>query len=270
MASAFASALRAGKVSGFGVDGKRTDHARARWLDIDALARHLLVDDEKYIRRNSGDDDDDDHLEIPIFVFDQRFDGEHKRLTVTLHQCKTGGDRSRRYLRHSFEPDQRRAHLGRLPKNAFFGVEIVCEIKTLESDFADPAREVASAVAQFVSGLIAPHETASFMSSQNDKDSEETGSNVVEAINGYAWSVGDNPLSFTTPGSRFGSIHRDIARRNIVVAQIDRVLSTYNRAVSMLERVARNQAASTKPSKAAKASAYPLNFEPRRKLRFGI
>ena len=75
------------------------------------------------------------------------------------------------------------------------------------------------------------------MSSQNDKDSEETGSNVVEAINGYAWSVGDNPLSFTTPGSRFGSIHRDIARRNIVVAQIDRVLSTYNRAVSMLERI---------------------------------
>ena len=88
MASAFASALRAGKVSGFGVDGKRTDHARARWLDIDALARHLLVDDEKYIHEDDDDDDDDDHLEIPIFVFDQRFDGEHKDSPLLFTNAK--------------------------------------------------------------------------------------------------------------------------------------------------------------------------------------
>ena len=88
MASAFASALRAGKVSGFGVDGKRTDRASARWLDIDALARHLLVDDEKYIHEDDDDDDDDDHLEIPIFVFDQRFDGEHKDSPLLFTNAK--------------------------------------------------------------------------------------------------------------------------------------------------------------------------------------
>ena len=237
MASAFASALRAGKVSGFGVDGKRTDHARARWLDIDALARHLLVDDEKYIHEDDDDDDDDDHLEIPIFVFDQRFDGEHKDSPLLFTNAKPVEIvRDAIFVTRSnpIKEELISSTYGRMP---FSASRSFCEIKTLESDFADPAREVASAVAQFVSGLIAPHETASFMSSQNDKDSEETGSNVVEAINGYAWSVGDNPLSFTTPGSRFGSIHRDIARRNIVVAQIDRVLSTYNRAVSMLERI---------------------------------
>ena len=236
MASAFASALRAGKVSGFGVDGKRTDHARARWLDIDALARHLLVDDEKYIHEDD-DDDDDDHLEIPIFVFDQRFDGEHKDSPLLFTNAKPVEIvRDAIFVTRSNPINEEliSSTYGRMP---FSASRSFCEIKTLESDFADPAREVASAVAQFVSGLIAPHETASFMSSQNDKDSEKTGSNVVEAINGYAWSVGDNPLSFTTPGSRFGSIHRDIARRNIVVAQIDRVLSTYNRAVSMLERI---------------------------------
>jgi len=235
MASAFASALRAGKVYGFGIDGKRSDHARARWLDVDALAQHLLVDDQKYASEDDDEEEEDneDHLEIPIFVFDQRFDGEHRDSPLLFTNAKPVEIiRDAIFVTRSNPINEKlvQSTHGRMP---FSASRSFCEIKTIESDFADPAKEVASMVAQFVSGIIAPHESTSFMSSDQN-DSEE---NVVEAMNGYAWSVGDNPLSFTTPGSRFGSIHREIAHRNIVVAQIDRVLSTYNRAVAILERI---------------------------------
>ena len=135
--------------------------------------------------------------------------------------------------------------------------------QTLESDFADPAREVASAVAQFVSGLIAPHETASFASSQNDKDSEETGSNVVEAINGYAWSVGDNPLSFTTPWVSI-RVHtpRHCAQKHRRCADRPCFIDVQSRRFHA--RTHRREIRRHLPSrqKAAKASAYLLNFEP--------
>ena len=236
MASAFASALRTGKVSGFGVDGKQSDHARARWLDVDALAQHLLVDDEKYTGEDEEDkeEDNEDHLEIPIFVFDQRFDGEHRDSPLLFTNAKpVEVIRDAIFVTRSSPINEKllSSTHGRMP---FSASRSFCEIKTLEADFADPAREVASMVAQFVSGLIAPHESTSFTSSHQNGSEENV---VVEAMNGYAWSVGDNPLSFTTPGSRFGSIHREIARRNIVVAQIDRVLLTYNRAVVSLERI---------------------------------
>ncbi len=235
MASAFASALRTGKVSGFGVDGKQSDHARSRWLDVDALAQHLLVDDEKYTREEDEDkeEENEDHLEIPIFVFDQRFDGEHRDSPLFFTNAKpVEVIRDAIFVTRSSPINEKllSSTHGRMP---FSASRSFCEIKTLEADFADPAREVASMVAQFVSGLIAPHESTSFTSSHQNGSEE----NVVEAMNGYAWSVGDNPFSFTTPGSRFGSIHREIARRNIVVAQIDRVLLTYNRAVVSLERI---------------------------------
>ena len=189
-----------------------------------------------------------------------------QRLSVTFHECKSGRSDSRRHLCHSLESNQRKAPLVDARENALFGVEILCEIKTLEADFADPAREVASMVAQFVSGLIAPHESTSFTSSHQNGSEE----NVVEAMNGYAWSVGDNPLSFTTPGSRFGSIHREIARRNIVVAQIDRVLLTYNRAVVSLERIDAKSDGVYEAVKSGEGKRLSAELRARKKLRFGI
>jgi hypothetical protein len=232
MASAFVAALRTGKVSGFGVDGKKTEYARARWLDIDALAQHLLVNTD-----NDEHNDDENHLEIPIFVFDQRFDGEHKDSPLLFTNAKaveiikdaifvTRSNPINEYLVKSTH--------GRMP---FSQSRNFCGNKTIEIDFADPAREVASTVAKFVSGLIAPHETSSYFSSNDNEGNPTTMESLTEASNGFAWSVGDNPLSFTTPGSCFGAIHREIAQRNIVVAQIDRVLRTYSLGVTLLEQI---------------------------------
>ena len=142
-----------------------------------------------------------------------------------------------------------------------------CEIKTLEADFADPAREVASMVAQFVSGLIAPHESTSFTSSHQNGSEE----NVVEAMNGYAWSVGDNPLSFTTPGLDLAPYtHGEPAAENIVVAQIDRVLLTYNRAVVSLERIDAKSDGVYEAVKSGEGKRLSAELRASKKLRFGI
>jgi len=95
-----------------------------------------------------------------------------------------------------------------------------CNKDSINWDLRNPIKSALSATSVVVGGLVPYHVGYSEASSR--------------AYQNWLWSVGDNPLSYTSQHFFFSEIHRDIAFRNYIVTALNDSVEIINEGVNLL------------------------------------
>ena len=97
---------------------------------------------------------------------------------------------------------------------------VQCNGRPVMVDLRDPLREALRATAMHLAGLIQPHLSYSPSHQCITQD--------------WLWSVGDSPMSDTSHGVHFGTIHSDMAARNYLLGALQKTLNSSNFILSQL------------------------------------
>jgi hypothetical protein len=97
---------------------------------------------------------------------------------------------------------------------------VQCNGHAVMADLRDPSRETLAAVALHLGGLVPHH--LSYSRATHCVTQE------------WLWSVGDSPLSHTSHGLHFGSLHQDLIARNYIVSALEQSLNTSDNVIEML------------------------------------
>ena len=210
VAMAFQNSLKAATIPGVDLDG-RFEPEEQLYIDSKEVRRQLksmyLQDDKIRIEKDSrmrkkGSKVLETSRHIPIYLFSVNYDTP---VLVDKYYLAKG-------LKDMVVAVQ--TNFGR------YRTKLQCNNKYIHWNLQNPIKQILSAAALTLGGLVPPH--ISYSRSR------------MVATQNWLWSIGDNPFSHTTHSYRFGTLHKDLVFRNYIVNGIEDSLETVNHAIQLL------------------------------------